>query len=105
MAAYTSYWILKRKPIQIVGNISQVEDIETKGKIKDINEIFVKALALGMIYDFKRQVDIGSEDNTKLMNFFVHLNYHFVYRQSVEFASTAFAVFCPYYYLEKESGD
>ncbi|EPG65321.1 hypothetical protein LEP1GSC061_2523 [Leptospira wolffii serovar Khorat str. Khorat-H2] len=43
------------------------------------------------------------------MNFYVHLNYHFVYRevnpQSIELALTAFDVFCPYYYLEKESED
>ncbi|TGL63305.1 hypothetical protein [Leptospira sarikeiensis] len=108
IAAYTAYWILRRKPIQIKGDINSADSV-TKAKIRDINEIFAKSLALGIIYDFRKQVDPGMEATSKLVNFYVHLNYHFVYRQpnpqSLELAFTAFDVFCPFYELSKESGD
>jgi len=92
--AYTAYWIIRRKPIQII--VPQTEDPLYSNSLSAINEKFVMQYIT--TYFSKRErgehILLRSEKCEGLKNFSAMLFYYLVYRlrdaQSLEMIITAF---------------
>ncbi len=86
--AYTSYWLLHRKPLQIIK-----EDFNCK-EIQTINERFVLQYILNYLSVRERKSHILLRKNKGLQNFASLMLYYLVYRkydaQSLEMIVTAF---------------
>jgi len=75
ISAYTAYWILRIKPIQIVTFRQQEEDI-----YKLINEYFAANVLITYLFDTKLQLFNSAELLSKWNKFFHQLIYTFHYR-------------------------
>jgi len=86
--AYTAYWLLYRKPIQIINN-----DIEEKNLVT-LNERFVLKFILDYLSERIKEKHILLRENEGLKNFADLLLYYLVFRkhdaQSLEMIITAF---------------
>ena len=86
--AYTAYWLLYRKPIQIIDNNWEDRQLAT------VNERFVLQLILNYLSERERDTHILSRNNEGLQNFSRLMLYYLVYRsydaQSLEMIITAF---------------
>lgn len=84
--AYTTYWILRHKPIQLKNGIS--EDYVF------INEMFCTELIRSFLFDNPSDVSIRSEDSQNVNDFINTMLYYFKYRdftaKSIELALVAF---------------
>lgn len=72
--SYTAYWLLKRKPIQIIQDND--EDIE----LAFVNENFVTSYLLQFLYDERDDVIILPEDRQDYIEFVENLKYYLRYR-------------------------
>jgi hypothetical protein len=75
VAAYTAYWIYRRKPIQVIKNLDD-QILYKFPNIKFINEMFAYVLLMNLVFD-ARQPFVGR--NVDL--FRRHILYNFKYRQ------------------------
>ncbi len=86
--AYSSYWILVKKPIQIINNNSDNK------ALLSINERFVLQYILSYLSERKREAHILLRENPGLKNFASYLLYYLVYRvrdaQSLEMMIVSF---------------
>ena len=84
--AYTTFWILRHKPIQLKYSIS--EDYVF------INELFCTELIRSFLFDNPSDVAIRNEDSQNINDFINTLLYYFKYRdysaKSIELMLTAF---------------
>ncbi|TGM55392.1 hypothetical protein EHQ91_10705 [Leptospira biflexa] len=75
VAAYTSYWIFRRKPIQIIKDID--DDVLQKfTNIKFINEMFAYSLLQSLVFDAKQPIVGRNLDMFRRL-----MMYNFQYRQ------------------------
>lgn len=94
VASYTAYWVLRRKPIQLVADPpdGQVE--------RDLNEWFALTLFVAMVYDTKQQYLQDKATHAAWNEFLLALHYTMTYRvitpQAPELAHLALAVGPPY---------
>ncbi|WP_033126679.1 hypothetical protein [Eubacterium sp. ER2] len=72
--AYTAYWLLRRKPLQIV------EDDDENMELPFVNENFVASYLLQFMRGEDRNVVIRSEDRWEYDGFVKNLNYVLRYR-------------------------
>ena len=88
VVSYTAYWLLYRKPIQIIDNISDNKELAT------LNERFVLQYILDYLSERERQSHILLRSNKGLENFSNLMLYYLVYRrcdaQAIEMIITAF---------------
>ena len=86
--AYTAYWLLYRKPIQITANYTEEKQLTT------INERFVLQYILNYLSERPRKGHILERKNRGLENFSGLMLYYLTYRprdaQSLEMIITAF---------------
>lgn len=86
--AYSSYWFLVKKPIQIVNNASDNKALLT------VNERFVLQYILTYLSERERDAHILLRDNPGLKSFSSYLLYYLVYRvrdaQSLEMMIVSF---------------
>lgn len=86
--AYTAYWLLYRKPIQIINNDAEEKQLVT------VNERFVLKFILDYLSERTKDKHILLRDNKGLKNFADLLLYYLVFRkhdaQSLEMIITAF---------------
>ena len=86
--AYTAYWILHRKPIQVKS------DLTSSKKISTLNERFVLQYILNYLSERERGSHILLRENSGLKNFSKYMLYYLIYRshdaQSLEMIITAF---------------
>lgn len=94
--AYTAYWLLRRKPIQIINNQGEIEDIGKLKGLATLNERFVLQFILTYlsVRVVKSTVLERSEVNKGIENFCGTLLYFLIYRlrdaQSLEMVLVAF---------------
>ena len=90
VAAYTAYWIQKRKPLNIIKRIPP-EIYQKKPYAKHLNEYFASNLLIGMNYNTKEYLHHDKWDKWNL--FHNNLLYFLIYRvataQSLELALLA----------------
>jgi hypothetical protein len=79
VAAYTTYWVNRRKPLFYKKEPS-IEDREKNYFLNDVNEWFCLHLMLSMVYDDRIQLDIAEEDHSSYLEFLNALQYNFIYR-------------------------
>ena len=99
--SYMSYWMLHRKPIQVIENSSSYnKDLIT------VNERFVLQYILNYLSEREREAHILLRNNIGLQNFSGLLLYYLVYRkvdaQSLEMILTAFMAGQIYENTEKD---
>ncbi|TGK82277.1 hypothetical protein EHQ24_13520 [Leptospira noumeaensis] len=75
VAAYTSYWIFRRKPIQIIKDLDD-EILRKFPNIKFINEMFAYILLMNLVFDAKQPFVGRSIDLFRRL-----MLYNFKYRQ------------------------
>ncbi|WP_411823895.1 hypothetical protein [Leptospira sp. 'Mane'] len=75
VAAYTSYWCFRRKPIQILKDIDD-EVLDRFPDIKYVNEFFAYSLLMSMVFDSKNP--IAGRSMTLFRNLMI---YNYKYRQ------------------------
>lgn len=75
VAAYTSYWIFRRKPIQIIKDIDD-EVLQRFTNIKFINEMFAYSLLQSLVFDAKQPIVGRNLDMFRRL-----MMYNFQYRQ------------------------
>lgn len=92
--AYTAYWLLRRKPIQIYDAQSKVDKPEMLKELTTVNERFVLRYILDYLSARKRESHILERSNKGLENFSNMMLYYLVYRlrdaQSLEMILMAF---------------
>lgn len=77
VAAYTAYWVWRRKPLQLVSEPSD-EILQKFSFIRHFNESFAAALMISMVFD---TAQIIHHDGWSRYNRFSYLlNYFFSYR-------------------------
>lgn len=76
VAAYTAYWIFRRKPIQLIKNPSD-EILLSFPNIKYINEVFAYTLLMSLVFDNSKPI---AGDFDKFNLFQELLIYNFSYR-------------------------
>ncbi len=77
VAAYTSYWVFRRKPIQWISNPD--DDLLLRfPNIKFINELFAYTLLINLVFDEKSRF---ADSNPRYKVFRDLLMYNFMYRQ------------------------
>jgi hypothetical protein len=106
IAAYTTYWVLKRRPLHIKESVS--EEIYTKNPfLIHMNEWFASYLLKSIVFDMGNRF-INEEDLGKWNNFDNLLTYFLTYRvvthQALELAVVAMTIIPPYELLA-EGGD
>lgn len=72
--AYTAYWILRRKPLQII------EDDDEDVELAFVNEKFVASYLLQFLYDGHEDVVILKDDRQDFIEFVKNLEYFLRYR-------------------------
>jgi hypothetical protein len=77
VAAYTSYWIFRRKPIQTIRPIKD-DLLISFPNIKFINEIFAYTLLINLVFDERRRLN---EPNSRYGIFRDLILYNYIYRQ------------------------
>ena len=92
--AYASYWLLRRKPIQIIDPQAKIDDLgELKG-LSTLNERFVLQYILDYLCARNVVSPILERDNRGLKNFCGTMLYYLIYRlrdaQSLEMILMAF---------------
>lgn len=101
VAAYTTYWLLRRKPIQIV------TDPDDGQEIRDLNEWFAVSIFISMAYDTRHPNIQAAEEKSDFNTFLRSLHYGMVYRilnpQALELTHLALAVSPPYDVLGKDT--
>jgi hypothetical protein len=92
--AYTAYWLLRRKPIQIYNPQAKIDDLVILRELTTLNERFVLQYILDYLSTRERGSHILSRPNEELKNFSGMLLYYLIYRlrdaQSLEMMITAF---------------
>ncbi|OHD13647.1 MAG: hypothetical protein A2086_01000 [Spirochaetes bacterium GWD1_27_9] len=87
IASYLAYWIVKKKPLQL---IKEPEPKIYQEKLKNINEHFAFYIILCVMYNISENSCVNKKEWS---NFVKHLIYHFTYRiltpQSIEVALLA----------------
>ena len=108
VAAYTAYWVLKRKPIQIKDELDD-ETYDTFPLLLDVNEWFASYLFKYMVFDHRVPLMHPANDveKRKRWNAFNHnLIYFFTYRivtpQALELTMNALMSDVPYDFLSSD---
>lgn len=87
--AYTSYWFLQRKPLQVIDS-----SVVKSQKLSTINERFVLQYICSYLSARERETHLLLRKNVGLKNFSSFLMYYLIYRlynaQSLEMILTAF---------------
>ena len=103
--AYSAYWLLKRKPIQII------KDDENNVQLAFVNEQFITSYLINFLTNTNRNALIIEEDRDEFLEFVKNLEYTFRYRtitpQMIETMLEAYdagKIFQRADYYEKESG-
>lgn len=100
--AYTSYWLLRRKAIQIINQ-------DFGGDLATINERFVVQFILNYLSERECECHILMRTNTGLKNFSSLLLYYLIYRkydaQSLEMIIMAFMAGQIYEQVDKDISD
>ena len=95
IVAYESYWILRRKPIQVQQSISINEGSQFQKKVFS-NEGFIVTMIANELLMPNEMIPLSSDKEDALMTFLDHLYYHLKYRcidkQSLETMLYAFDV-------------
>ena len=101
--AYTAYWILHRKPIQVKNNALN------NFKMSTLNERFVLQYVLDYLSQRERKSHILLRENVGLKNFCKFMLYYFIYRshdaQSLEMIITAFLAGQIYEQIDSDISD
>lgn len=79
VAAYTSYWVHRRKPIQMIRDVDD-QALSTQENIKYVNEAFAASVLISMTYDLCRPVALPGYDSSKFADFKHNLIYFMIYR-------------------------
>ena len=91
--AYTAYWLLQRKPIQIV-NLQSEEQQQNSTELATLNESFVLQYIFNYLSERERNTHIFSRSNKGLKNFSAMMLYYLIYRvrdaHSLEMVITSF---------------
>lgn len=78
ITAYTVYWWLRRRPLQVVvDNENTIENAKDNEKLVYVNEEFATSLILKDIFDIDKE-EIKS--NEKMRKYFEHVFYYLKYR-------------------------
>lgn len=98
VASYTTYWIIKRKPIQLVA-----EPVGNQ-HLQDLNEWFGVAIFIALVYDTTRTFSLQDSKSLKKWNDFMDmLHYSFSFRiinaPALELTHQALAISPPYQFL------
>lgn len=106
IAAYTAYWVLKRKPLHIKESVSE-ETYTKKPFLIHMNEWFASYLLKSMVFNMGSRIIIdeafGRWNNfDNLLTYF--LTYRIVTHQGLELAIVAMTIIPPYKLLT-EGGD
>lgn len=80
IAAYEIYWILRRKPMQIIGSSMSQENQEEQQDLSFANEGFAVTFIANEFLMPKETVPMSEEKESKLFAFLDHLYYTFKYR-------------------------
>lgn len=79
VAAYTAYWVWRRKPIQVTGAFTD-KMVAEYPYLKWINDIFASSLLISMVYDTSSYRE-GEDIDYNRYNYFQRLlSYFFSYR-------------------------
>jgi hypothetical protein len=104
--AYTAYWLLRRKPIQIYDAKSKVNDPGMLKELTTVNERFVLQYILNYLSVRKRESHILERSNQGLENFSNMMLYYLIYRlrdaQSLEMILMAFLAGQVYEQIDKD---
>jgi len=79
VAAYTSYWIQKRKPIQLIKNPDE-ETLRKYPQINWINENFAISILFSMAFDMAKPPLVPAGILIRLTEFQKSLRYYFTFR-------------------------
>jgi len=92
--AYTAYWLLRRKPIQISNAQTKTDDLSTLKGLTTLNERFVLQYILNYLSVREVGAPVLERSNVGLQNFCGTMLYYLIYRlhdaQSLEMILMAF---------------
>ena len=103
VAAFTAYWFLRRKPLQLIKDLDKTQITEMPF-LKEINEWLCVNILIGMAFITKKRflLDVkpdslgGISASKRWKNFIIHTQYYFTYRivtpQALEFTLLALNV-------------
>ncbi|EMO20752.1 hypothetical protein LEP1GSC168_0015 [Leptospira santarosai str. HAI134] len=90
IASFTTYWVFRRKPLQIKNDLIEEVAQEKKEFLKQVNEWFACALYLAILYDrSKTPSDTGPAYRRFIKNFNYFLIYRYVSPQALELVADA----------------
>ena len=79
VAAYTAYWVVKNKPLQLIQDLSK-EKIAKYPYIQDINELFACSLLISLAFDTRKPIVLSAPATGRWNNFTLCLQYSLAYR-------------------------